>query len=348
MIQKSVVALLLFVSSFAFAQKQENVQLLKGMDALQLQTTMNFIRGSLGVHCDYCHVYTDEGGWMFPKDDKPTKVAARKMIQLTMDINNKVYEGRPVVSCYTCHQGHVTPTNTPPLPQPAPPFPTPDQKPDLKDTPTAEAILAKYFQAIGKAPIIQTMSLKGTTDRFESPGMATEVYVSAPQKIYIKTITKDGPLEQVTNGQRAWSKSSHGTRELHDSAVTALGSIVNVLEPVKLQTKYSELVLSRKDKVGSRDVYVLYASNSPEVREEVSFDTETGFLLRHVKWTDSPVGRIPQEVEYDDYKSVNGVMMPFVIHSYFADPWIGTDRKFTEIVLNPKVDESKFDPPAPE
>ena len=41
------------------------------------------------------------------------------------------------------------------------------------------------------------------------------------------------------------------------------------------------------------------------------FDKESGLLVRVVRYADSPVGRIPMQTDYADYREVSGVKMPF-------------------------------------
>src|SRR5712691_9428706 len=82
----------------------KNIQSFKGVPADQLLPLMQFISGSLGVHCDHCH-QQDEA--KRDDDGKPQKVMARKMIQMVSDINKASFGGRNVVSCYTCHRGNT-------------------------------------------------------------------------------------------------------------------------------------------------------------------------------------------------------------------------------------------------
>src|SRR5262245_32357425 len=81
-----------------------NVQLLKG--ARDLLPTMHFIRASLGVRCDYCHVAENN---KYKLDDKPTKIRAREMIVMTRQINDSAFGGKQVVTCNTCHRGSPKP-----------------------------------------------------------------------------------------------------------------------------------------------------------------------------------------------------------------------------------------------
>src|SRR6266581_7331351 len=59
-------------------QVNKNIQALKGLPNSQLLTVMHFMRTSLGVRCDYCHIAENGKYWM---DDKPAKQTARRMLQ---------------------------------------------------------------------------------------------------------------------------------------------------------------------------------------------------------------------------------------------------------------------------
>jgi len=91
--RKTSLAFALLLLSPAAHAAQKNVQLLTGMTDLQLQQTMNFIRASLGVHCDFCHVVNDKTGWDFASDENENKRKAREMIQMTERINEQSFNG---------------------------------------------------------------------------------------------------------------------------------------------------------------------------------------------------------------------------------------------------------------
>lgn len=89
------------------------VKVLTGLLAPQFQEEMNFITQALGVTCNTCHARGN-----FASDDKPEKLTARKMLEMTRGINKQFFpdhkpkNGESVlgrVTCYTCHQGERTP-----------------------------------------------------------------------------------------------------------------------------------------------------------------------------------------------------------------------------------------------
>ena len=89
----------------------KNVKLLGNVSAGRLLRIMDVgYNQSLGVSCDHCHV---EDRW--DADEKRPKRAAREMILLVNDINDKlgtmeeIDTGEATVNCTTCHRGYVKP-----------------------------------------------------------------------------------------------------------------------------------------------------------------------------------------------------------------------------------------------
>src|SRR4051812_1749478 len=87
----------------------KNIQVFQRLPSDQLTPAMNFMAASLGVRCTHCHVKNDTGRWPMEKDDKETKLVARKMIAMTRDINKANFGGRTTVTCATCHAGKKKP-----------------------------------------------------------------------------------------------------------------------------------------------------------------------------------------------------------------------------------------------
>ena len=85
-------------------QKFKNIRVLKEIPADQLIPSMQFITASLGVECEFCHVAHE-----MDKDDKKTKLTARKMMTMMMAINKANFDGEREVTCYTCHRGSAHP-----------------------------------------------------------------------------------------------------------------------------------------------------------------------------------------------------------------------------------------------
>jgi photosynthetic reaction center cytochrome c subunit len=81
-------------------QFYKKIEVLKGIPADQVHPAMEYIITALGVGCGYCHVVGH-----FDQDDKREKHVARSMIQMTMAMNQTVFDGKREVTCFTCHRG---------------------------------------------------------------------------------------------------------------------------------------------------------------------------------------------------------------------------------------------------
>lgn len=93
------------------------VKVLTGLYAQQFQEEMNFMVQALGVTCNTCHAPRGN----FASDEKPLKLKARQMLEMTKAINQQFFpdhkpaDGESVlgkVTCYTCHKGEQTPKHT--------------------------------------------------------------------------------------------------------------------------------------------------------------------------------------------------------------------------------------------
>jgi hypothetical protein len=336
-------------------QTKKNIQVLTGLPDSQLVPVMNYMGSSLGVKCTYCHVNKD-GKWDFPSDEKPEKGTAREMIKMVQGINKANFKGNPAVGCFTCHRGRTEPVRVPQLPIAAPtPFaeaaaeasPTPRPSP-----PTADQILAKYTEALGGAPAIEkikTRSMKGTWLTPNGISLGYEVYQTAPDRIYtVLNTPKQGVIERGFNGIVAWEKGARGLRELEGVELFQLKRYPDLFHDIKLQGQFTRVAFGGRDKIDGKDVYVLRGLGIDGKGERLFFDAQTGLLLRRITSTPTIVGLIPEQVDYEDYRDVDGLKLPFTIRVTSIDSFYNSTRTFTEIKLNVPVDETKFNkPPAP-
>jgi photosynthetic reaction center cytochrome c subunit len=97
--------------------------------------------------------------------------------------------------------------------------------------------------------------------------------------------------------------------------------------------------------INDRDVQVVQGTGSAGLVATFYFDKESGLLVRMQRYFNSPVGRVPTQLDYDDYRLVAGVMMPFK-YSY---SWLSGRDEFTIIDVQPNVaiDPAKFAKPTP-
>ena len=319
-------------------QRFKNIQIFKNLPAAQLDPTMAFISGSLGVRCSYCHVN------QFDKDDKPQKIAARRMIQMVLDINKGNFNGQSAVTCYTCHRGKPSPVSVPAVGQNlwAPNSPSTA----AETAPTVKQILDHYVQAAGGADAlnkINTRIAKGSRIGADGVLVPEEVYQKAPDKLLTITSYPQVVFSNGYNGVAAWGHSSRdGATPLPDQLVVQIKRDAVFNKELKTEQLYSSLTVLGKISVRDMDAYVVEAKPADGPIEKLFFDVKTGLLVRRYTESDTPLGKLPLQTDYEDYRDVDGVKQPFLIHWSFPGRVWG--RKIDEIKQNVPLDDAKFNP----
>jgi len=332
-------------------QVHKNIQVFKGLPESQFLPVMNFMSASLGVRCNFCHVNKD-GNWDYASDEKAGKKSAREMIAMVGGINKNVFEGNPEVSCYTCHRGRTSVAHTLSMPLPTPePRPSAAASPTGAQTPnpTADQLLEKYYQALGGATAIDKLTsrvMKGSITSLAGLELGYELTQSGSESV-LSTITTQqaGAVQRGFDGKVGWEKNARGIRDLGTDEISYLRRYPDIYRDIKLKDQFSRIIFGGRPKIDGRDVYLLRATNSSGKRELLFFDVETGLLVRRTTSTITPIGTIPEQVDFSDYRSVDGLMMPFTIRVSAIDSNYSVVRKFTEIKLNVPVDLKQFNKP---
>jgi hypothetical protein len=191
--------------------------------------------------------------------------------------------------------------------------------------------------------------MKGTWLTSDGTTLGYEVYQAAPDKLYtVLNTPKQGAIERGFNGQTAWEKGPRGLRDLEGTQLFYLKRYPDLFKDIKLQGQFTRISYGGKDKINGKEVYVLRGLGVDGKGERLFFDAQSGLLVRRITSTPTIVGLIPEQVDYEDYRDVDGMKVPFTIRTTSIDSFYNSTRKFTEIKLNVPVDETKFNkPPAP-
>ncbi|HKA19364.1 MAG TPA: photosynthetic reaction center cytochrome c subunit family protein [Blastocatellia bacterium] len=320
-------------------QVYKNVQTLKGLPAGRWTMLMTMFSRSLGVDCTYCHVPNE-----FEKDDKPAKLIARKMLGLTGAIAREIYKGPTSINCYTCHQGKAQPVSFPPTPAGSSAKPAEPKPPEITRSgplPSASQVIESYQKAIGGTAAfakLTTRVLKGSLKADSGFTAPLEVYVKAPDKLLMVMHTPGGGATVAFNGKAAWQKNENGLREMTGAEAEFLKRQAQSFAGAGLDARLSNLEVKGKAKLGERDTYVIDATPAP-IR--MYFDVQTGLLLRQEEEVDAPEGKTKLIVEFEDYRELDGVKLPF--SRRWTRPGFSFTHKFDEIKHNVPIDDSKFE-----
>jgi len=286
----------------------KNIVQLKGTPADQLMPAMQFISSSLGVECTFCHVQ----GKM-DADDKPAKKTAREMMAMTAAINKGSFRGQRQVTCYSCHHGVGHPVAVPPVMESDAPGPTTSMSLVTPGTAavTADQIVDKYVAALGGADALRKVTsrvMKGTilAGGGESP---IEFFTKAPNK---RVSISNGSSYTAFDGTVGWMGSAgRPAREMSAGEAEAASLDAEFSIALRFKEIFPQLRRGRPETIAGVDCEVLNAARPGKPPVRLYFDKNSGLLVRMVRFAETPVGRNPTQVDYADYREMDGVKSPF-------------------------------------
>ncbi len=324
-------------------QVYKNIVALKGVPADQVIPAMQFISAALGGDCGMCHVQGH-----FDLDDKPAKKTARAMITMTLDINKNAFGGRMQVSCYTCHKGGEHPVAVPPVME-SDVAPKPESHPAASaGAPTADDLVAKYIAAAGGADAIRKITSRVMTGKILVMGSETpiQLYTKAPNKRVSVTHSPNGDSFTAYDGSAGGWMGSTGRPARAMSAADSESASMDAefYLPLRIKEMFTQVRRGRPEEINGAMCEVLTGTRQGRTPVRLYFDQKTGLLARMVRYTETPVGRNPVQIDYADYRESDGVKIPF--------RWTlsRTNGRFTiqidEVKNNVPIDDAKFAKPA--
>ncbi|HBB98160.1 MAG TPA: hypothetical protein DC054_22475 [Blastocatellia bacterium] len=216
----------------------------------------------------------------------------------------------------------------------------------------ADEVLASYVTALGGQAAIEKITSRVSKGNFEVSGIAmsgpVEMYAKAPNFVLI-TLKMPGQetFKDGFDGKVGWEQNPDDG--ITDKTGLEAGSAMrdaDFYQPLKLRLQYPNLTFKGTAKISlgkggvgkveERDAFVLEAPRAGSPRR-FYFDSVTGLLLRTEEW--DAAGKMGEADEYQDYREVDGVKVPFTIHiiqdAHFT-------IKLTEVKHNVTIDDTIF------
>ena len=325
----------------------KNIQVLKGFSSDQLIPAMQLISASLGVECEYCHVQGH-----FDKDDKKPKQIARDMIRMTLAIDKDRFEGNREVTCYSCHKGSLKPDAIPAVnsgqeSKRLPGRTATSQAETLPvNLPSPAQIIDHYIQALGGAAAIAhiTSRVENGSASLREQSFRIEIVLKDPDKEAFVRHMPAGDGIMVLNGQSGWSvMPGRPVREIHGADLDADKIEADLHFPLHIESQFNELRVEYPEKIGDREVYLVSAVRTGQPPVKLYFDEQSGLLIRLVHYADSPLGLVPTQIDYSDYRKSDGVEVPF--RQMVAQPGGNSVIQLEQIEQNAPINDDRFAQP---
>jgi photosynthetic reaction center cytochrome c subunit len=322
----------------------KNIQVLKSISSDKLIPSMKFMASSLGVDCNYCHV---EG--QFEKDEKKTKVTARKMMQMVLALNENNFAGQREITCYSCHRGNPKPLAEVVFGEPNPSAASSGKK-EIPAAPvdllTTSQLIGRYVAALGGADALEQVKSRVAKGTIQSGGQTAgiEIFTKAPDKQAIVRHYSQGDTTTVYDGHAGWTIiPGRPLREMHGADLAIAQVDANPQFAVHIAELFPDLRVEYPEEIAGREVYVLVGRQEGLLSAKFYFDQQSGALVRMVRLADSPLGVNPSQVDYEDYRPVDGVQVPFRV--IFTEPGAISTIQLDEVRQNVSIDPAIFAKP---
>jgi len=218
--------------------------------------------------------------------------------------------------------------------------------------PSADQILDKYIQVIGGAQKVGALTsyiAKGTQQAFADPDKSpVEIYAKAPNQRTTIVHTPNGDSTTTYDGRSGWVAAPATDRpftllELDRGELEGAKLDGALAFPAQIKQTLTQWRVGLPATIDDRDVQLVQGTTDGRYPVNLYFDGTSGLLVRVVRFTDSPVGLNPTQIDFDDYRDVAGVKMPF----HWTVSWLDGRSVFqlSDVQPNAAIDAAKFAKP---
>jgi hypothetical protein len=149
----------------------------------------------------------------------------------------------------------------------------------------------------------------------------------------------DGPAGWLGNTGRP-------AREMSPAESEAAGLDAEFYLGLRLKEIFAQLRPGRREEIGGVQCLTLTGTRPDKPPVRLYFDAQSGLLLRVIRYGETPLGRNPTQIDYADYRQVDGVKIPF--RWTLARPNNRFTIQLADVKSNVPVDDAKFAKPASE
>lgn len=331
----------------------KSVQILKGIPVDTFFESMGMFASAMGNDCTFCHVkdaYFDKTAFA---QVTPRMQRARQMLTMMSELNDKYFAGRTRVTCFTCHRGSQSPVAEPDL---SIQYGEPYEDPNARDFPletrvTAEQLLDKYIQWAGGAQNVARLTsyvARGTYEGFDTAfeKRPVEIYAKAPNQQTLIVRLATGASTRVFDGKNGWMAGGDQPvplLTLTEGNLDRARLEALVAFPAGLPKAYAHWRVGRAV-LNDEEVSVVQGIDNDRQPVANLYFAPNGLLVRAVRWTLTPVGFVPTQIDYSDFRDVAGVKVPFkrVVSQTFMQMTV----ELTDVQPNAPIEAAKFARPA--
>lgn len=177
--------------------------------------------------------------------------------------------------------------------------------------PEAAAVIERYLKAVGGRAALEGLTSRVSRGTFIGSYMGVaatgtvEVFEQTPEKfVFALEVSGTLSVRRGYTGTHGYEQVSlFGLREIKGAELAAMKASSDFRWSLDLARFYAKVTLKGREKVGDAEAYLVEATPARGPASLLYFDAQTGLLLRR------------DGVDFEDYREVDGVKLPFVQRS---------------------------------
>lgn len=219
------------------------------------------------------------------------------------------------------------------------------------ELPSAEAVFNKYIDATGGLDAhkkVTSMSSKGT---FEIAGQGIKgtmtIVTARPDKVStVMELPGIGQIRSAAADGLVWQNSAiQGPRILEGAEKDQLLRKARIDSTIEWRTTYGDVKVDGDEMIDGKACWRLTAlPPNAKKTETLWFEKESGLMVRTAATLISPMGEIPVESGFGDYRAVGGgLKAPFKMTQKMGPQAVETTLE--EIKVNGEIPANQFEAP---
>lgn len=222
---------------------------------------------------------------------------------------------------------------------------------DAVAAPDGAQIFERYVEAVGGRPALEKLKsrvMKGKIELTMMPGLSApfEVQAKAPNKeVSGFELSGFGAIREGYDGQVAWSLVPfQGVKEKTGADLARVQRTKVFPRELRMRETYTRWEAKGAAQIDGAATWVVEAGAKEGKPDRLYFDQKTGLLVREESVVTGPTGEVTFQVDFGDYRPVDGVKVPFRM-KVPRPAEVALEIRFDEVKHNIEVPETAFAKP---
>jgi photosynthetic reaction center cytochrome c subunit len=268
-------------------------------------------------------------------------------MRMVFDINKDNFDSKQEVTCNSCHHGSPHPASIPMIAESGVKVSiTPQREYSEVNAPSPDEIIAKYVNAIGGAAALAKIKTRDENGTITIGGhsLPLEILNSNGGRQLTLIHLPNGDSVIAYDGNSGWTSApNRPARPIPSAEVVSARSETDLQLPLHVKQLFEQMKSLPSENVGERETYVVGGLNVGQLAAKFYFDKDSGDLLRIVRYTKTPLGENPTQIDYSDYRMQHGIRVPMRLT--ISRPNSSLALQIDDVKFNVPIDDAKFAQP---